>query len=370
MSTAAGTQAKVDGFYIPSLDGIRAVSFLGVFLSHLAPDRIRVPGPFGVTVFFFLSGYLITTLLRMEFESTGKINLKAFYLRRTLRILPPFYLVLFASSVLALLLGESLGSGVMLTKAFHLANYWIVAHGWDETPPGTTGYWSLAVEEHFYLVFPAIYIAVCRFTANPKRHALVFGMLCALVLAWRMVLVYGFDAPELRTYVASDTRVDSILFGCVLATFGNPVLDGPSRFSPFLWKWLFFPAGCALVVFSFTFHDLGLRETIRYSLQGLGLFPIFIAAVRFPDWGPFRVLNVSWVRFAGVLSYSLYLLHDVVLSALRDHVGLGIVARALVGMPVSVACAYAIYRYVERPCAKLRRRLSRVPHAEPALRTV
>src|SRR5687768_15370495 len=80
-------------FQIPSLDGIRAVSFLIVFLSHAGLEHI-IPGGFGVTVFFFLSGYLITTLLRMEAQKTGGIDLRGFYVRRVFRIFPPFYLFL------------------------------------------------------------------------------------------------------------------------------------------------------------------------------------------------------------------------------------------------------------------------------------
>ena len=77
-------------FYIPSLDGIRAIAFLIVFISHAGLGKI-VPGGFGVTIFFFLSGYLITTQLRREHERSHKIDFKKFYMRRILRIWPPFY---------------------------------------------------------------------------------------------------------------------------------------------------------------------------------------------------------------------------------------------------------------------------------------
>lgn len=86
-------------FQIPSLDGLRAVSFLMVFAAHAGVEAI--PGGFGVTVFFFLSGYLITTLMRLEAEKTGGVSLKNFYYRRALRILPPFYIVLFVATTLA-----------------------------------------------------------------------------------------------------------------------------------------------------------------------------------------------------------------------------------------------------------------------------
>ena len=94
--------AKGGGFHIPSLDGLRAVSFSIVFFAHAGLEK-WVPGGFGVTVFVFLSGYLITTLMRMEFEKTGTVSLRKFYLRRVLRILPPFYVVLLLATALTAL---------------------------------------------------------------------------------------------------------------------------------------------------------------------------------------------------------------------------------------------------------------------------
>ena len=98
MSSTGAQKTKRAPFVIPSLDGIRAISFMLVFLAHAGFPYI--PGGFGVTVFFFLSGYLITTLLRREAEETGTLSFKLFYLRRVLRILPPFYAVLLLAFVL------------------------------------------------------------------------------------------------------------------------------------------------------------------------------------------------------------------------------------------------------------------------------
>src|SRR6478735_7378950 len=92
-SAAHAPRASAD-FHIPSLDGLRAASFMVVFLSHAGLADYGIPGGFGVTVFFFLSGYLITTLLRLEHMNSGAVSLRDFYLRRVLRILPPFYAVL------------------------------------------------------------------------------------------------------------------------------------------------------------------------------------------------------------------------------------------------------------------------------------
>src|SRR5215472_13951682 len=119
--------------YIPSLDGIRACSVMVVFAAH-AGLRGLIPGDFGVTVFFFLSGYLITTLLRMEYEQSGSISFRAFYLRRVLRIFPPFYLALMVATVVWLLGAFRYGPGFsldgLLAQALFLTNYYVIDNGW------------------------------------------------------------------------------------------------------------------------------------------------------------------------------------------------------------------------------------------------
>src|SRR5688572_18281201 len=99
---AGSARSASPAFHIPSLDGLRGAAFLVVFFGHALPAALLrfVPPAFGVTVFFVLSGFLITTLLRKEFDKTGTVSLREFYLRRALRILPPFYIVLVLSSVL------------------------------------------------------------------------------------------------------------------------------------------------------------------------------------------------------------------------------------------------------------------------------
>jgi peptidoglycan/LPS O-acetylase OafA/YrhL len=94
--------SSVSSFHVPSLDGMRGGAFLLVFFGHALPDAMLrfVPPAFGVTVFFVLSGYLITTLLRREVDKSGTVSFRDFYLRRALRILPPFYIVLVLSSIL------------------------------------------------------------------------------------------------------------------------------------------------------------------------------------------------------------------------------------------------------------------------------
>jgi peptidoglycan/LPS O-acetylase OafA/YrhL len=346
-------------FQIPSLDGLRAVSFGFVFAAHAGLYHV-VPGAFGVTVFFFLSGFLITTLMRREYEKTGTFSLPKFYLRRVLRIFPPFYIVL----VLALLCAAT---GVVpggftleatLAQALHYSNYRIIEHGYTGLPLGTGVYWSLAVEEHFYLLFPWIYFGLVRLRASGSRQALLIFVLCAVLFAWRTYLVVGANASEARASLSSDTRFDSLLFGCALAVYENPALDR-SALPERTWKYALLPFGIAGLLASFLYRDPTFRETFRYTLQGISLIPVFVCAIRYPDWGPMRLLNLRPLAFLGVLSYSLYLMHQVVLYAAETHVGdtLGKLATGLVSLAVTILLSWLMYLSVEKPCAALRKRL-------------
>ncbi|MBV9132149.1 MAG: acyltransferase [Chloroflexi bacterium] len=356
----AAAKGVSDGFYIPSLDGIRAAAVMLVFLAHAGLND-RVPGNFGVTAFFFLSGYLITTLLRMEFDRTGGVSLRAFYLRRVLRIFPPMYIVLLAASALAIagLIEGSVSVGGFAAQALYLSNYYIVQNGWwDGRAPGTWIYWSLAVEEHFYLVFPVVYIALRRFVSSRTRQMLILLGLCGLVMAWRLALILLLGADHDRTYVASDTRVDSILFGCILAVYGNPVLD-ETRIKSQWWKYLLFPLGLLGLLVSFLDTNPAFDDTVRYTLQGLSLVPLFVVAIRFPEWPLMRLLNLKPVRYVGVVSYSIYLMHPTILFAINQWTHWHPLVVGVLSFGMTLGLATLMYRYVERPCGRLRKRLSR-----------
>lgn len=345
--------------HIPSLDGLRAISFLLVFIAHAGLERY-VPGGLGVTIFFFLSGFLITTLMRAEYEKNSSINFRHFWLRRALRILPPFYVVLTAAAIVSFEWGPS-GSVAfkpIAAQALHYSNYWIISNGYGGLPAGTGVYWSLAVEEHFYLVFPWLYSGLQAFRMPARNQAIFFWGLCAAVLLWRCVLVFGFQVSENRTYMASDTRLDSILFGCALAVWMNPVMDD-TELRERRWKLIYVPLallvmGCCVLIRSEEF-----RETLRYSLQGIALTAIFVAAIRYCDWAPFRLLNRRPLAFIGLLSYSLYLLHYAVIAAVqRTFTTMHPVLRALTAFAISIALSWIIYVLIEKPCARLRRKLS------------
>jgi peptidoglycan/LPS O-acetylase OafA/YrhL len=229
----------------------------------------------------------------------------------------------------------------------------------DGQPAGTGVYWSLAVEEHFYLVFPFLFILLQRFLPGRLRtQAAVLLGLCAAVLVWRLRLVLSLGASEARTFFATDTRVDSILFGCALALGANPMLDRP-RVQARLLSRLVLPLGAALLTACFAIRAPWFRETLRYSLQGIGLAPVFIVAMRAPRWGPFPFLNLRLVKRVGVLSYSLYLVHQVVLVAVEKQLGAShALLRGVLALAIVLAVSEGIQRFVEKPCARIRRRLA------------
>lgn len=379
---AHGVDSVVAGesrLYIPSLDGIRCVAFLIVFSSHSVLLGL-IPGGFGVTVFFFLSGYLITTLLRLEAEALGGVSLRAFYLRRTLRIFPPAYLFVLVALVFAVIPLPAGGAKAptvdplgILAGLGYVTNYFLVLGHGDRLLPSSDVLWSLAVEEHFYLMFPVFYIGLRRFLPGARRQALILALLCGTFLVWRCVLASGLNlqdkVDQFRLTFATDTRIDSILFGCILAVFGNPVLDRPrmdGRLAGVLAA-----AGAGVILISFLSRDLFFRDTLRYSLQGVALMPLFWCALRFADRWPWTLLNGAWIRRWGVLSYSMYLFHLLAIDQVRARLqagglldGAGHAFRLLaadgVALLLTWGCAEIVNRFIEVPCAKLRRRLSRL----------
>jgi peptidoglycan/LPS O-acetylase OafA/YrhL len=344
-------------FEIPSLDGIRAISFLIVFVSHTGLGHI-VPGGLGVTIFFFLSGYLITSLLRREWERFGRIDLAGFFLRRTLRIFPPLYAALFAAWIawkFGMAPGKPTWDG-MAALAFYYLNYRVIFAHDSGALPGTDIYWSLSVEEHFYAFFPLLFPLLCRTARNEESRATWIGGACAAILIWRALLVFLLDAPTVRTYIATDTRIDSILFGCLLALWNNPAFNVEQKpTKPEAVRTAILAcAGTGLLIATLLFRAPWFRETLRYTLQGIALVPLFAAAVRFPDWHVVRILAWKPLRFLGVLSYSLYLVHFtatiVVARLVKGPMPLVMAASGV----ASLALALAIHHLVEKPALKLK----------------
>ena len=323
---------------IPSLNGIRAVSVLIVMLAHAGFGGI-IPGGFGVTVFFFLSGYLITTLLLDEYERTGSIHIPSFYIRRFFRLFPPLFLTLaiaYALVASGLLPGGITINGI-LAQIFYLANYYAIFSDTPSTiPAGTVILWSLAVEEHFYIFYPVILLGLLALGTKRQVIGYVFAFLCVLVLAWRIYLVLQPSFVEIRTNFATDTRIDSILFGTLLALWANPYGKAGERGRMTLQQWCIAAAAMGVLAFTFIYRDLYFRESLRYTLQGMALFPLFYYSIRFHDNFLFRHLNSGVIGRIGVWSYSIYLLHFVAIELIASQ------WRAAADRPILLFAAAAV----------------------------
>ncbi len=356
--------AATGPFRIPCLDGLRAVAVLLVFIGHAQLPTVVGAGT-GVTVFFFLSGYLITTLLRREREQTGRIALGDFYVRRALRILPPLYAFLAFAVVLTLtgvVVDQLTGAGLS-AALLHYTNVVMLVGDSAELVPGSGVLWSLAIEEHFYLVFPVLHLALAR--TSRRWQGAVLVALCLLTLAWRCVLVYALGADYDRTYYGTDTRADALLTGCLLAVVANPVLD---RVRLRLRGALVALVGGGLLVVAGEQLPERLAATVGQTLQDVGLLA-FTAILSVPRSLPGRLLEWRPLVRLGVLSYSFYLFHGIVLTVIEEHTDWGIAPLAAVALVVTVALSQAVHMGVERPVARLRRRLAHqrpAPSATPA----
>jgi len=343
---------------IPSLDGVRALAVSLVFLAHSGLERI-VPGGLGVTIFFVLSGFLITTLLRVEAERSGRIALGSFYLRRLLRLMPPLVIVLAAAALLSSLglIDGRFTPGGLLAALLYAGNYHAIANDFQGVPAGIGVVWSLAIEEHYYLLYPPLVALLLRRTSLHRAAALL-GVLCVVVLGWRSALaLHGASVNHLT--MGTDTRVDAILVGCVLALWRNPWLDELPR--PMGSRGRVLVAAClGMLLLTLLVRDELFRVTLRFSLQSVAIAGLLHAAVAHAGQWPWRWLNARPLVYLGSISYTVYLSHHLILLGLARHEpAWGWFGLTLAGALLTLAVAEPMRRWVELPCARWRQRLHR-----------
>jgi len=344
---------KLSSNYIPSLDGIRAVSVFLVLLSHAGYGNF-LPGGFGVTVFFFLSGFLITTLLIKEYKTTKHISYSQFFVRRFFRLFPPLLLCLLLVYLATFygIVGGQISLEGLLAQVFYLANYSAIFNWQGPIPDGLGVLWSLAVEEHFYLVFPFLFYMLLHKLGRVKTvYILVF--LCGVVLLWRNYLVLIEQVSQTRTYYATDTRIDSILFGSILALTCNPIHKNANSKLNLKAIVLIF-SSIVLLLFTFTYRSETFRETFRYSIQGIALMPLFYYSIKSFENPFFSWLNWQWLKKFGVFSYCIYLVHHVIIKALKHHGIDDIPTVIILTIVLSSFFAYVVDKYVDVHFRKLR----------------
>ncbi len=343
---------------IPSLDGVRAVSIALVILCHFGNDMgfgdpLKL-GSLGVRIFFVISGFLITGLLLAELDSKQKINLPHFYFRRTRRIFPPFYFYLAVMLAISSFGWSSLTWEYALPSITYTSNYFST---WDTPARYITSHtWSLSTEEQFYLIWP---LALNLLGRRGGRLALIAIVVVSPVAR---SVIYQWAGHETRQLSYFHLNADHLATGCLLA-FEQEKL----RVSA-IWRrlpWFLFA--------TLPFAILGANALSDHPSVHLTIVPTFvnfaIAACLFwvvtnPQSRVGTLLNLKFVAWIGVLSYSLYIWQQPFLH-LHDHPVLllsgpwRVIASPPVSLTLMMLSACASYYCIERPALRLRARLER-----------
>jgi peptidoglycan/LPS O-acetylase OafA/YrhL len=347
--------------YIPTLDGWRAIAILGVMASHAGHsysqahgaesvfDRIA-SGTHGVNLFFGISGLLITLRLLEEWDASGSISLRRFYVRRAFRILPPALLYLSCVALLGVLGLLPVAREEFVAATLFFRNYLPPLLGENGAGFFTSHYWSLGVEEHFYLFWPALLSFAGR-----KRALLVAIAIAVLVAgwrhleAWREIMLYNAIQPTY--FVRSDTRIDAIMWGVVAAlALSRPQVRALAE------RYLSTIVYLALIaLYGMIVYRYGTRPTFWEA----SIVPVLIVGtVLRPASVLGRVLESPAMRWIGRLSYSLYLWEFFFVYYPGVPTTLGVWQTFPVNLIATVVCATASYYLVERPLIRVGHRLA------------
>ncbi len=325
------------------LDGWRALAIGLVIIFHCLPmgnENRAWMGHLGVDIFFGLSGYLITALLLAEHEQTGRIDLKAFYRRRIFRILPPALVYL----AIVGLAGLYKSGWEVAACLFFFRNYLPDARG----SYITIHLWSLAVEEHFYMLWPTALVLI-----GIKKMTNWISYAAFAVAFWRIWGAANFSIAGVPELQRTDFRLDSLLWGCALAF----IMQHPpsrARLAATLRPWLCVLMSIAVLAPNFIYKipELAPLMLIAACLTPL-LIPFILAGtVLHPGWALSRFLELPLLRWVGRLSYSLYIWQELFLLGGKFHAA----SSVWVNLGSTLIAASASYYLIEKPCIAWGRR--------------
>lgn len=340
--------------YVPELDGLRAIAILIVITVHLKDQVWRwLAGELGVTIFFVLSGYLITTLALREERSHGSVNLRAFYLRRIFRIFPLYYIVLALYCLLIFGLRWWPDKHVSLA---HALPYYVGF--FQEYPLAINGSrfanipfyqsWSLGIEEKFYLLWPLLCFVIWRGSKLLR--------IAGAAVLWLITTIYKPHGLEI-IYPYSH-----VLCGCLLAL----LLDEPAVLNRLLWLgrtgWTW-TAAATLLTLHFAFPWISPKwQLVEESFYGLAV-AVFLVSVLLGNGLIQRVLRCRPLIFVGRISYGMYLIHLLALNVAEKLLSHGHafwhpVAAFVLTCALTIAGAYFLGVTIERPFIAAGKKLS------------
>ncbi|MFN8126646.1 MAG: acyltransferase family protein [Candidatus Nanopelagicales bacterium] len=349
--------------YIPGLDGIRAIAVLAVLLYHA--DVPWMPGGFlGVDMFFVLSGFLITSIVLTELDKSGRLDFKRFYIHRGRRLLPALFAVLIFSAVLAAIFAPDAAATLRrdIPAALFYATNWVYVIA-DQSyfeltgrPPLLQHLWSLAVEEQFYLIWPAVAVFLFRRGGRSRvREWALIGAVASTIIMIVLSFLGGYPEPNdgSRVYFGTDSHAMGLLIGAALATVWIPQRLG-NRVA----------AGARILIDAVGLGALAVAILIMMTSHsnaswlywgGFTVFSVVVAAVIAATSHPAsllgRALGTQPLKYIGQRSYGLYLWHWPVFMVLRPGLDVPLegFANLVLRFAVTFGLAELSYRYIEMP---------------------
>jgi peptidoglycan/LPS O-acetylase OafA/YrhL len=348
--------------YFPALDGIRALAVAAVVAYHL-----KVPGLggglLGVSVFFTLSGYLITSLLLREYVLDGRVDLKAFWVRRARRLMPALvFMLAVVALTTAIVRPEKLVATVReaLCALFYVANWTTIANGDDYfqrfTGPGPLDHlWSLAIEEQFYLAWPLLVSALLFLGARTRGGRWPLALVTVLLAAastWAIAHAYDPNGMNnTRAYEGTDCRAAALLAGA-LAALALP-FDRAGAVSPRMRVALDVLGAIGLAGVAICIAGTDEYSSFLYTGGEVVLAAStasFAMAASHPDTFVARALRVAPLRWIGPRSYGIYLWHLPVVAFMPETAFASVpVVRPMIEVTIIVVLAAASYRLIEEP---------------------
>lgn len=346
--------------HLPGLDGLRGAAVAGVVLFH-TDLGLMVGGYLGVSTFFTLSGFLITSLLLREVADNGSIDLRKFWGRRFRRLLPASLVTLFLVATLfawVVATAQQLDAlrNEILAALAQVANWQLILSGSSygdlfAAPSPVLHFWSLAIEEQFYLVFPALLVGIWIVGRGSR---VVLGVVLALLATISAAEPFLFNMSQDRIYFGTDTRASELLLGALLALVlsnrtvrSRLVAPSPLRAAVVLGG----AAGLTLQLYWW----VTLEQSTEFLYRGgftlyAAITCLVIAAASLPT-GPLPLaLSTGVLSYLGRRSYGIYLVHWPIFLALRQTWGeLSQWVLAAMGVGLSLAVAEISYRALEQP---------------------
>ncbi|HEC2226757.1 TPA: acetyltransferase [Staphylococcus delphini] len=347
--------------YMPGLDGIRAVAVIAIIIYHLNPQWLW-GGFLGVDTFFVISGYLITSLLLTEYHNTGKIELTSFWLRRVKRLIPAVLFLVMGVLVLTLIFMPTEIQKVRadsIAAIFYVSNWWYIMQNVDYFEQFAVQplkhLWSLAIEEQFYLVFPIVLLSLLSFIRRLKSIRIIFLILLVISMITMMVL-YVPNENVARVYFGTDTRIQTLLMGVLLALVWPPFqLKAKVNRKMRMMIDTAGVVGLAILFICFKF----VSETNSILYYG-GFFLIsavtllVIASSVHPSGYFAKFLGNKVFTFIGSRSYSLYLWHYPIIVLIHHQFVQGQIPPLVyvVEILLMILMAEFSYKFIEQPFRK------------------